>query len=246
MTSQKNMVFKDSTMIIEGNTVRWENHMIKTSAISRIWMGNGPKESFPVRLSLLLFFIALSGPNLISIIGMLAVLALYLASWFYRYGKRRDTKGIHFESCSGKIYTFLSANDDFTLQAYELIRESIAEDKEDANLQLSFSGDGKVISEEPPKEASEEIQVLNVVARGANEQVVKELQKLFVSFTHKNEANKEIAELIEETIRLFNINDLAGTKKSLGQFIVMGLINDCNELGLNALIDAIKNSVYYS
>ncbi|MFT4107046.1 MAG: hypothetical protein QM657_14925 [Lacrimispora sp.] len=244
MTSQKNMVFKDSTMVIEGNTVRWENHMLKTSTISQVWMGNGQKESFPVRLSLLLLFIALSGSNPVSIIGMLAVLALYLASWSYRNGKKKSTKGIHFESYSGKVYTFLSENDGFTLQAYELISETIAGGRGDANLQLSFAGDGKVISEEPPKEVREEIQVLNVVARGANEQVIKELQKLFVSFTHKNEANKEIAELIEETIRQFSLNDLAETKKSLSKFIVMGLINDCNELGLNALIGAIKSSVY--
>ncbi len=244
MTSQKNMVFKNSTMVIEGNAVRWENHMMKTSAISRVWMGNGPKENFPVRPSLFLLFIALSGSNPVSIIGLLIVLALYLAFWSYRHEKKKDTKGIHFESNSGKIYTFLSDNDKFTLQAYELISESLAGDKEDTNLQFNFSGDGKIISELLPREDTEKIQVLNVVARGANEQVIKELQKLIVNFTHKNEANKESVELIEETIRLFNINDLEETKKILGRFIVMGLINDCNELGLSALIDAIKSSVY--
>ncbi len=49
---------------------------------------------------------------------------------------------------------------------------------------------------------------------------------------------------MKKTIQSLNMNDKTEAKKFFGNFITMGLINDCNELGLNALIDEIKANIY--
>ncbi len=243
MTNQTNITFKNSTITIQENTLRWENHMIKAANISHIWMGNCPAKPFPVQFVLILLLIALSSTSPLNIIGILLALILYPLYWFYWNRKQENSKGINFEISSGIIYSFLCDNEEFTSQAYDLISDIISKGSTSSSLQISFLGDGMIIdNSEKEKESSTDSQI--VMANGANDPLIKELQKLSIHYTQNNEINKEILNLIEKTVQSLNTNDKTEIKKSFSSFVTMGLINECNELGLNALIDGIKANIY--
>lgn len=245
MTTETNKRFKNSTMVLEGNTIKWENHMIQITNISQIWMGNCPNEQLPSHLALILFFIALSGISPVNIIIMLLSLVICLIAWSYWYWKQKDDKGINFQISSGKVYSFVSNNEEFTCQVYDLISDLIAKNSTIPNIQISFQGDGNIIDNSIiEKEKTADKQILNIMSNGMNEQLVSDLKKLFISYTQKNDINEEILDLIEKTIQLLNINDRQGIKNSFSKLIKMGLINDCNQLGLCALIEAMRTSVY--
>lgn len=245
MSCQTNKRFKNSTIIIEGNTIRWENHTIRSANISQIWLGDCPNDQWPIHLALILFFIALSGTGFPGIIIKLLALVAYLAVWSYQYWKQKDDKGISIETGSGAIYSFVSDNEEFAGQAYDLISDIITQNNEFSNVQISFLGDGKIIDNSvTEKEKEDDKQALNIMSSGVNEQLVGELEELFMNYNKKNETDKEILDLIEKAIQSLTVNDKKEMKKSFSKFIMMGLINDCNELGLNALIDTIKTSVY--
>ncbi|MDR1547134.1 MAG: DUF6232 family protein [Hungatella sp.] len=245
MTNQTNIRFIDSTITIEKNTIRWDNHMIKTENISHVWMGSCPDKPFPVRFVLILLLIALSGSSPASIIGILLALILYPIAWFYWNRKQERFIGINFEISSGKIYSFVCTNKEFTLQAYDLISDLISKNSMSSSLQISFLGDGKIIdNSEAEKEPSSGGQMMNVMTSAINEPIIRELQKLAMHYTKNSEINNEILSLIEKTIQSLNMNDKNEAKKFFSSFVTMGLINDCNELGLNALIDEIKANIY--
>ncbi|GLC79703.1 DUF6232 family protein [Lacrimispora brassicae] len=245
MTNQTNIRFKDSTMTIEENTIRWEDHMIKTANISHIWMGSCPDNAFPVHLVFILLLIALSGTIPGNIIGILLALILYPMIWLYWNRIQKSYKGINFETSSGKIYSFVSNNEEFTSHVYDLISDLVSKNSMASRLQISFVGDGKIIDDiETVKEPPSENQTLNIMAGGVNDQIIKELQKLFMHYTQNNELNKEVLSLIENVTQALNTNNKQEEKKFFSSFITMGLINDCNALGLNALIDEIKANIY--
>lgn len=241
MFNKTNQTFKNSTMIIEENTIKWEDHMIRSADITRVWQGASPDCRFPVRLFVLLFFIALSGGGWEGIVIKLLALALYLGAWGRRYWKEKDVRGIHLESSSGIIYSFISDREEFITQAYGLIRDQIARNSSSAKLEISFSGDGKII-DNSPKETDKP--TLNILSDGVNSKIVRELQSLLENYGKKSKSDAEILDLIENTIQSVVADDKAELKKSFSKFIMTGLINDCNELGLNSLIDTIKANVY--
>lgn len=245
MFNKTNQTFKNSTIVIEGNIIMWEDHMIKSADITQIWKGKCPDCQFPLRFSVLLFFVALSGGGWGGITIKLLALALYLGAWNYRYWKEKDVKGIFLESSSGKVYSFISSNEAFTTQAYDLIRDLIAKNSSSSKAEISFSGDGKIVyNSAEEKEKEKVVQTLNIPLDGINSNIIRELQNLLENYGKKNKANADILDLIENTIQSVVTDDKAELKKSFSQFIMTGLINDCNELGLNSLIEAIKITVY--
>ncbi len=244
MTNQSNLKFIDSTITIEENTIKWENHMIKTANVSHIWMGSCPSIPFPFHFILVLLLIALSSARPGNIVGILLTLVLYPIAWYYWNRKQERSVGVNFEISSGKIYSFICKNEEFTRQAYDLISNHISKSRI-SSLQISFHGDGKIIdNSKTEKEPSPGSQMVNLMTGGINEPIIKELQKLLSHYSQKNETNNEILRLIENTIQSLNANDKTELTKSFSSFITMGLIKDCNELGLNALIDQIKANIY--
>lgn len=241
MFNKTNQTFKNSTVVLEGNSVKWEDHMIRSTDITRIWQGNCPDCQFSLRFSVLLFFIALSGGGWGAITIKLLALALYLGAWGYQYWKQKDLTGIHLETSSGKIYSFISNNEAFTAQAYDLIRDLIAKNSPSSKAEISFSGDGKIVDNSAEEEEKE---TLNILSDGINSKIIRELQNLLENYGKKSKTNEEILDLIENTIQSVVTDDKAELKKSFTRFVMTGLINDCNELGLNSLIDAIKANVY--
>lgn len=241
MFNKTNQTFKNSTVVIEGNMIKWEDHMIKSPDIARIWQGNCPDCQFPLRFFVLLFFIALTGGGWVAIAIKLLALALYLGAWCYKYWKQKDLAGIHLETSSGKIYSFISNNEAFTTQAYDLIRDLISKNSPSSNAEISFSGDGKIVDNSTEEEDKE---TLNILSDGINNKIIRELQNLLENYGKKSKTNAEILDLIENTIQSVATDDKIELKKSYSKFVMTGLINDCNELGLNSLIDAIKANVY--
>lgn len=244
MTNKKNITFKDSTIIINKDTIKWKNHLIKTSNISHVWLGSNKPKCFPLQYVLILFFIALSSLNFIATIALLFTLFLYLVCWLYRNRKKTDKKYIHLETYSNEIYSFVSEEKEFIHKAYEIIRDSVEKNNIVSNIQISFVGKGKIIDESLGKEIKKESQVLSIIPDAADKVLINDLQKLFASLSQKEGDNKEVLNLVEETIKLINTNDIDKKKKFLAEFVTLGLINDCNELGLSTLINQIKNSLY--
>lgn len=235
-----NQVFKNSNITIEGNTIRWEKQMIRADAIVRMWQGNCTCSKFPVKFAILLLFIALSGSIRQIIIRLLALLLL-LAVWEYQHRKQMRYKGIHLESSSGQIYSLISDNEPFTEQAYGRILELFAEGTPFPKLEIDFSGDGKIIEH---SEEAKENQAMNILSKGINGQIIKELQSLLNDYRKKKETNAEILNLLENTIQAAAKDNKEELKKSFGKFVTMGLIEDCNQLGLNTLISEIKAYIY--
>ena len=50
--------------------------------------------------------------------------------------------------------------------------------------------------------------------------------------------------LINEAASLIEKNDRVGLKSVFEKFISLGLINDCNELGLDSLLQEIRATIY--
>lgn len=247
MTYHTNKRFENTTMVIEGKTIRWEDHMIQITNISQVWLGNCIKELLPIQLVLILFFIALSGAGPVKTIVMLLALIIYTLTWSYWYWKLKDTKDINLEVSSGDVYSFVSHNEEFTCQVYDLIRDLVAQNSLNTNLCIRFNGDGKIIDNSIKEKQQEKIvekQILNIQSTGTNNQITMELQKLAQKYAEKKESNGDIIDIIEKTIKLLDTNDKQELKKCFSKFIMMGLINDCNELGLYTLTEVIKNSVY--
>lgn len=237
MSSQ---VFKNSDITIEGNAIRWEKQLLRADAIVRIWQGNCTCSKFPVKFAILLLFIALSGSTGQIIIRLLALLLL-LAVWEYQQRKQMKYRGIHLESSTGRVYSFISNSEPFTEQAYERILELFAEGTPFSKLEIDFSGDGKIIEH---SEEARENQAMNILSNGINGQIIKELQSLLNDYRKKKEANAEILNLLENTIQAAAKDNKEELKKFFGKFITMGLIEDCNQLGLNSLISEIKAYIY--
>ncbi len=237
--------FKNSMININKNTIKWEDNMIQIPNISRIWVGNCFKDQLPVYLYMILFFIALSGFNQAVRIVLLIILITCLLVWIAWYLKRKDIKDINIEINTGIIFSFASNNDDFTQQVYELIIDHLAKKEVYSDINIDFSGDGKIdeitleVEEKPINK-----EIINVQSVKETSPVIIDLQKLLAKYAEKSNDDKDTFELIENTIMLTQFSDNEGIKQSFSEFIKKGLINDCNELGLYSLIEAIRKAVY--
>ena len=245
MINQTMKRFKNSMININKNTIKWEDNMIQIPDISRIWVGNCFKDQLPVHLFIILFFIALSGFNQVVRIVLLIILITCLLVWIAWYLKRKDIKDINIEINTGMIFSFASNNDDFTQQIYELITDHLTKKEVYSDINIDFSGDGKIdeitlaVEEKPSNK-----ELINVQSVKETSPVIIDLQKLLAKYAEKSNDDKDAQELIENTIMLTQISDNEGIKQSFSEFIKKGLINDCNELGLYSLIEAIRKAVY--
>lgn len=245
MINQTMKRFKNSMININRNTIKWEDNMIQIPDISRIWVGNCFKDQLPVHLFIILFFIALSGFNQVVRIILLIILITCLLVWIAWYLKRKDIKDINIEINTGMIFSFASNNEDFTQQIYELIIDHLSKKDVYSDINIDFSGDGKIgdITLAVEEKYSNK-EIVNVQSVKETSPVIIDLQKLLAKYTEKSNDEKDALELIENTIMLTQISDNEGIKQSFTEFIKKGLINDCNELGLYSLIEAIRNVVY--
>lgn len=246
--------YKVTQIDIKNNLITWENHVLPLSGISRIWTGDLPQMPFPSGAALILLFIALSGSGIENILIMLSILAVAAAAWLLCHRSGNTERWVNMELYSGEIYSLSTGSDDFIDQFYDALKES-SWGTNPPGPEINFNTDGKIVSEvkeEPEKEEpikEETVQkspgIMEISGQGTkNSQLVSELQKLYQSYIKKTDGNSEILSLINDMARLIESNDQEGLKASFKNFVLAGLIDDCNDLGLNSLITEIRNSVY--
>lgn len=241
--------YKVTEVDIKNNLIIWENHTLPLSGISRIWVGGLPQMPFPSGVALILLFLGLSGPGVENALIMLSILAVGTAAWLLHNRSGNTERWVNLELYSGEIYSLSTGSNDFIDQFYDTIKEILWE-LNPPGREINFNTDGKIVSavkEEPVnvEPVKETPGIMEIRGQGAkNSQLVSELQKLYLSYIKKTDTNSEILDLINDSARLIEANDQEGLKASFKKFVMAGLINDCNDLGLDSLISEIRNSVY--
>lgn len=241
--------YKVTEIGIKNDLITWENNALPLSGISRIWTGGLPQMPFPSGVALILLFIALSGPGIINMLVMLSILAVGAAAWLLHYRSGNTERWMNLELYSGEIYSLSTGSDNFVDQFYDALKDSFG-GITPPGREINFNMDGKIVNiakEEPVKEEplKETPGIMGISSQDTkNSQLVSELQKLYQSYIKKADTNSEILNLINDAARLIEANDQDGLKASFKKFVLAGLINDCNALGLDSLITEIRSSVY--
>lgn len=122
-------------------------------------------------------------------------------------------------------------------------RENVSDEKaETENLKK------EAIKEEKKTEEKKTAQKENLqkakVSYSVNDQLLSQLQTLYTVYSEREDADEEIISLIGQTADKVKSNDMANIKELYGKFIESGLINECNDLGLNVLISEIKSHIF--
>lgn len=249
MARQTNNIVENSTIDIDGSTMKWDNHMVRLSNTEHLWKGSLTEEKFPVLYVLLGIFIAMAGYHLICMVLMLAAVVIGAAVWTVWCHNIKSRKGVHLGLLSGEIYSFYAENSVFNSKIFELFSRLIAENDDTRIYHINLSGEGSITEELKKKEEVEAEEIAEPTPKKRiplenKGPLVTELNELLANCEHKAELNQENLKLIESTIGVAQTNDREKMKVFFEKFIISGLINDCNELGLNTLINEIKSSVY--
>lgn len=241
--------FKVSQIDIKNNLISWESHTLPLSGISRFWAGSLPKIPFPSGTALILLFLALSGRGIEYMPVMLAILAVGTAVWIFRCRPGNAERWINIELASGEIYSISTGSDVFIDQFFDALKESY-EGVNPAGREMNFNTDGKIVDavrkepaiQVPVKEFSGIVGMTGQDTKTSR--LVSELQKLYQCYRKRTDADSEILDLINDAARLIEADDREGLQALFKKFVLAGLINDCNDLGLDSLITEIRNSVY--
>lgn len=249
MARQTNNIVENSTIDIDGGTMKWDNHMVRISNTEHLWKGKLTEEKFPVLYVVLGIFISMASYRLICMVLMLSAIVIGGAVWMVWCRNIKNRNGVHLGLISGEIYSFYAENSVFNSKIYELMSRLIAENDDDTIYHINLSGEGSISEELKKKEEVEAEEIAEPAPKKRISQenkgpLVTELNELLANCEHKGELNRDNMKLIESTIGVALINDREKLKVFFEQFIISGLINDCNELGLNTLINEIKSSVY--
>lgn len=240
--------YKISRMTIEKDVISWVGHALRIPGIARIWVGGVPEKSFPSGMVLIMLLIALSGQGVIKMGVMLVILGAYLAACFISRksaAKTAKTDHLNLELYSGKIYSFAAESEAFAGELYEVFSDLLKTGAENLHYEILFEGGGEIIDrskDDIPVEAPSIMEISQ--AFGQNGQIVEELKKLYECYARKTDIDSGVLTLINEAGSLIEKNDRAGLKSAFTRFVTSGLINDCNELGLDSLLQEIRSIIY--
>lgn len=233
--------YKISNISIKDNLLSWEMHSVPVSGITQIWAGIKPAAPFPFKLFLILLFIALSAQTVAGHIAMLILFAFSAALWLYYHRPDKNMNQLNIKLLSGDVITFTSSDEESLDSFYRALQEFLSR----RGSSIEFDADGKKIETveiEPVKESSG---IMGMDKKStSNNPLVNDLRKLYLGYSKKSDTNSEILHLIDNTARLIETDDKEGLKSTLREFISQGLIGECNELGLDSLIQEIKNNIY--
>lgn len=233
--------FNISDIQISNPVISWENHILRVSEITRIWMGNIPPKHIPAEILLILLFLTLSSPQPVTFFVMGVLLAVVTVMQFGSGRTGKEGLQVNVELDSGKVLSFLAVENASAEQFYDSLKSAITGNIES---EITFDSHGRlrVDVEEAPGQtpAVKDISIIDV----KQNPLLGELQKLYQSITKKTDANSELLHLIDETVHHVKTGNREGLKQEFEQFITLGLIGDCNELGLESLIQEIKSSLY--
>lgn len=175
--------------------ISWENHIVRASDISLVWVGS------PVL-----------------------------------------KPSVHVMLRSGSLLSFAADDATLAMQFYDVVKQLV---EGSMNTESRFDAEGilETHSEEKAEEPISTTENLPAISAPQNP-LVEELQKLHQCYVSKIDLNREIMQLINDTVMDIKAGDLAKIKASYEKLVTLGVIQDCNELGLHSLIQEIKSHIY--
>lgn len=242
-------LFHISDIQITNLAISWENYTLRVPAITRIWVGNMPTRLVPAEILLILLFITLSSPRPVPFFAMAVFLTVITAMQFHPARPAKDELLVNIELDSGKSLSFLAYEEASAKQFYDTLKLAMNGAIES---KITFDSNGAIetVSEEPvvytPVPAPEPTSSLTDISEKELQQtpLLGELQALYQSITKKTDANSELLNLIDITGQHAKTGNQEGLRQVFEQFVTLGLIGNCNELGLECLIREIKQSLY--
>lgn len=260
MKDSKLEEYNISRMTVEKGAISWEGHVVQIPGIVRVWAAEIPRKSFPFNMVLIMLMIALCSPRVLNLTVMLVIVTAYVLAHVLSHRSNAKTNGIrhvNLELCNGEICSFATENEAFAVELYETLKTLLTDGPHDSHYEILFENGGKIMDRlkpvsaeksadiaeaEPAAETESELEL--ELDRESGSTIMIELKKLHKRCTEKKEINNEILALIKEARDLTVKNDKDGLKAVFGRFVTLGLINDCNELGLDCLLQEIKSAIY--
>ena len=232
--------YKISNIQIKDGLISWENHTVRSSGISQVWLGELTVKPFPAELFLILLFIALTGTH---VVCMLIALAASAAVWLLYHRTGGAEKMVHMKLLDGDVISFSAHDEDSIAEFYEAVK-GLTEDG--TALEILFDENGKAVksSEEDAVKDTTQAKVKTVNRSAASGPLTQELQVLYENYTKKEDTDNEILAFLEELIGLTESGERSSLTAAYKKFVTLGLISDCNQLGLDKIIQEIKASIY--
>lgn len=246
MKDLKNQVFKDAQVTVKDQAIQWEAFTIPLSGIARFWPGERPKEpqpSFFLLLLILLTAVGASFPGTVFSAAMALIILVIIGLC-----ELKDTKiGVNIELSSGTVCTFVTEQEAFASEVCELIRARMSDREEPDTAVIWFIGEGKIEKEEKEEKSKKPRRIEPASQQSVSAQsglAAADLMKLYEHEKEKESSDEQLLDLIEEILPLIEGSNRQEAKEKFAKIIEMGLIHECNELGLNALLEEIKACVY--
>lgn len=159
---------------------------------------------------------------------------------------KEESEGLNVELISGNAHSFISSDHEFLEQAYELICSMAEKGGCKGKHTIDFEHYEIQIYEEPEEELPEpepEPEPEPVFKLVSSNPLKQELETLMEYCKNKEDGATAILQLLEGIGESYD-----GTRRDVQElyklFIQLSLINDCNELGLNLLINDVKAHVF--
>lgn len=252
MKDLKDQVFKNAQVTVRDQTLQWDAFTVPLSGIARFWAGERPKEPQPSFFLLLLLFLTAVGVSFPGTVFSAAMALMILV--IIGLCELKETQcGVNIELSSGTVCTFLSEQEAFAAQVCELIKARVSDHEESGTAVIRFDGEGKIEREEKEEKKKKEEKlkkqhrtepagIQSVTTRSGL--AAADLMRLYEHEKEKEDPDEPLLDLIEEILALTKENNRQEVRERFTKFIEMGLIHQCNELGLNALLEEIKICVY--
>lgn len=244
MGDSKYQIIKEEQLTLKDQALHWEKGTLLLPQISRIWAGRSPKElSFALLLTMLLIVTATGVILPDTVAAAVVSLAAIVGAIWPLLAKRKNA--VNIELTSGVTCSFLAEREELAVQACRLIVEYAAgkENTETSVIQLYGEVEIPAAEAESKEEPSAKVKELKLESNMTN-LTSMDLKKLYEHEQEKEAPDQTLLSLIEETIPLVEAGNRQESKIKFTKFIEAGLIQECNELGLNSLIKDIKSSIY--
>lgn len=155
--------------------------------------------------------------------------------------KDTDQEGLNVELNSGYVYSFISASRGFLAQAYELLCRTIQEGGSKGKHTMDFERLEVQVYEEPVEEEEE---VIPEPMPPRVNPLSLELAVLREHCEKKEHTGTAVLQLLDDIEDCSSGSCKKDVQELYKMFVQLALINDCNELGLNLLINDVKSHVY--
>lgn len=232
--------YKISNVQIKNGLLSWENHAVWSPGISQVWLGDLPVKPFPAKLFLILLCISLAGTHAVSMFIALAAAAVL---WLLYQRSGKAEKQVHIKLMNGDIISFSGQDGESIAGFYEAVK-SLAEGG--SASEILFDENGKAVKNSEEDTAGKPAP--DIVKAGkrstAGGPLAQELQVLYENYTKKTDVDSEILAFLNDMADLIESGDRIRLTAAYKKFVTLGLIGDCNELGLDKIIREIKASIY--